>query len=144
MRIFKSLLTVALLSVFLFATNAVANEKPSATLEMSSKSVALGVGFSWGDGTLKIQGKEYKFSVKGLSIIDVGASTISVVGDVYHLNKVEDFNGTYMAASVGLVIGGGGEASAMKNQNGVVIKLTSTQKGLKAKLAPEGITLTLK
>jgi hypothetical protein len=33
--------------------------KPDATFGLSNKSVALGVGFSWGGGTLTYKGKEY-------------------------------------------------------------------------------------
>jgi hypothetical protein len=144
MRIIRSIFAVALLSVFLLATGAVAEEKPSATLEMTSKSVAVGVGFTWGSGTLKVKGQEHHFSIKGLSIVDVGVTKLSVVGEVYHLDKLESFNGTYVAASAGAVIAGGAEFTVMKNQNGVFIKMKSTQKGLKLKLAPEGVTLTLK
>ncbi len=144
MRLMKSIITVALLAVFLLATGAVAEDKPSGTLEMTSKSVAVGVGFTWGDGTLKIDGKTHKFGVKGLSIVDIGVSKINVVGEVYHLDKLDNFNGTYVAASAGAVIAGGAEFTVMKNQHGVFIKMKSTQKGLKLKLAPEGVTLTLK
>ncbi len=144
MRMIKIFVTMALFCVLVTVTGAVAKDTPSGTLEISSKSVAVGVGFTWGGGSLKFQNKAHEFSVKGLSIIDVGASKINVTGNVYHLNKIEDFSGTYVAASAGLVVGGGAEGTVMKNQNGVVIKMTSTQKGLKVKLAPEGITLELK
>ncbi len=45
-----------------------AAEKPDATLRLSSKAVAAGVGFSWGKGTLTYKGKDYPISVKGLSL----------------------------------------------------------------------------
>ena len=67
-----------------------------------------------------------------------------MTGEVYHLKKLEDFNGTYVAAQAGIAVAGGVSATAMKNQNGVVMKLTSTQKGLKFTLAPEGTKITLK
>ena len=144
MNLIKSFITIALVSIFLFTGNAIAEDKPSGTLKMETKSVAVGIGFSWGDGSLNLEGEEHKFSVKGLSVVDVGVTKISVSGEVYHLTKLEDFSGTYMAASAGLVVGGGAEGSVMKNQNGVSIRIVSTQKGIKLKLAPEGVTLTLK
>src|SRR5213080_4803767 len=91
--------------------------KPDAILQLSGGSVAAGIGFSWGSGTLTYQGKEYPVSVNGLSLGKVGISGSSASGEVYHLKKIEDFNGHYNAGSTGLTIAGGASATAMKNQN---------------------------
>jgi hypothetical protein len=32
---------------------------------IQSTSIAAGVGVSWGDGTLRFNGKEYRFSIEG-------------------------------------------------------------------------------
>jgi hypothetical protein len=82
--------------------------------------------------------------VKGLSIIDVGVTKARAFGRVYNLKKLEDFNGNYAAAAAeGTFVGGAG-ATTMKNQNGVVIELFTTTKGLNLKLAPSGISFKLK
>ena len=117
---------------------------PSGTVSIETKAVAIGVGFSWGEGVLTFQGKEYSFKIKGLSVIDVGVSSVSAQGEVYHLNKVEDFAGTFSAAEAGAAVGGGAGAQAMKNQNGVVMKVTSKKAGIQLKLAPEGIKVEMK
>lgn len=133
-----------LVAAMLFASMAMASgEKPSGTVTLELKSVAVGVGGSWGHGVLTFQGKEYKFKAKGFSVIDVGVSSISATGHVYHLKNVADFVGTYQAAEAGIAIGAGGGASAMKNQNGVVMQLKSTKTGLKFKLAAEGVTVEM-
>jgi len=119
-------------------------DKPSGTISLSTGSVAVGVGYSWGSGVLVFKGKKYPFSIDGLSVGAVGASRASAKGHVYHLQKLEDFNGTYTAASAGGTIGGGGGASAMQNQNGVVIKLVATSQGLKFNLAVDGVKIALK
>ena len=116
---------------------ATADDKPSGTVTIESKSVAVGVGVSWGDGKLRYKGKTYAFSVKGLSVVDLGVSKVSAKGKVFHLNKVEDFSGNYAAAQAGAAVGGGMSAVALKNQNGVVMELTSTQTGVKLTLAGE-------
>ena len=128
---------------FSFATLASADE-PSATVTIESTSVALGIGVQWGHGTLTFQGKEYKFSVNGLSVIDLGVSSISATGKVYNLKKLSDFSGTYSAAEAGIAVGAGVGASTMRNQNGVDMTLTSTKTGIKFKLAPEGLKIELK
>ena len=123
---------------------AAAEDKPSGTVTIESKSVALGVGVSWGDGKLSYQGKTHAFSVKGLSVVDVGVAKVSARGSVYHLQKVEDFAGTFAAVQAGVAVGGGMSAVALRNQNGVVLELTSTQTGIKFTLAGEGIEVKLK
>src|SRR5512134_1655705 len=43
-------------------------KKPDATLTLSEGSVAVGIGFSWGKGTVTYKGKRYSFKVEGLSV----------------------------------------------------------------------------
>jgi len=52
-------------------------KKPDATLTLSEGSVAVGIGFSWGKGTLSYQGKTYPFKVDGLSVGEVGLTRAS-------------------------------------------------------------------
>ena len=126
------------------AKHAQAKEKPDATFKLSSGSVAVGIGFSWGSGVLRYKGKNYPFSVDGVSVVDVGVSKATASGNVYHLKTLEDFNGNYTAATAGATLGGGGNASAMQNQNGVVIKEVSTTRGLKLRLSVDGVKFQLK
>jgi hypothetical protein len=106
--------------------------------------VGVGIGFSWGSGTLSYQGKEYPFSISGLSAGDIGAASASASGDVYGLTKLEDFNGTYTSVSAGASVAGGGAAATMRNQNGVSIHLVATSRGLKLRAALDGVKITLK
>jgi len=54
-------------------------------ITLESKSIAVGVGVSWGDGVLEYQGKKYPFSVSGLSVVDLGISKATARGDVANL-----------------------------------------------------------
>jgi hypothetical protein len=105
--------------------------------------VAVGIGFSWGKGTLTYQGKNYPVKVEGLTVGEVGVSRATAAGKVFNLKKVADFAGTYTAASAGGTVGGGAAATVMKNQNGVVVELTSTTQGASLRLGAQGIKLTL-
>ena len=142
----KSLALIVVLSLFLCLSGiAVAQDKePDAYLELSEGSVAVGIGYSWGSGTLTYQGKKYPVEVKGLSVIDVGVTKVEAFGKVYGLKQLEDFNGNYTSATAEGTLGGGAGATKMKNQKGVVIDLFTTTKGLNLKLAPSGISLKLK
>ena len=121
-----------------------AQEAATGKVMLESKSVAVGVGVSWGDGTLEYKGKKYPFTVQGLSVVDLGVSKVSAQGDVTNLKKVEDFAGTYTAAGAGGAVGGGMAVAALKNQNGVEMKLTATTQGVKFALAGAGVTVKLK
>ena len=140
-----TLFTAVVLALSLcLAGMAMAQEKKvDATLTMSEGQVAVGIGYSWGKGVLTYQGKQYPFKVSGLSAVDIGITKATSSGKVYNLKKLEDFNGNYTAASAEGTIAGGAGALTMKNQNGVVIDLVSTTKGVNLKLAVEGVKLTL-
>jgi hypothetical protein len=119
------------------------DKKPDATLKLSEGSVAAGIGFSWGKGTLTYQGKTHAVKVQGLSVGEVGITKAEATGEVFNLKKLEDFNGNYTAAGAGGTVGGGAGITAMKNQNGVVIELKSTTQGANVKLAAQGINLSV-
>ena len=114
---------------------------PDATLQLSQGSVAAGIGFSWGGGTLTYRGKQYPVSVDGLSVGSVGISRANASGSVYNLKKLEDFNGTYTAVGAGAAVGGGGSVATMQNQNGVRINLRATTQGVKFTLGAAGVSL---
>ena len=137
-------IVLAFAVVALLAGPALAQDKPDATLVFTGGSVAAGIGYSWGSGTLTFQGKEYPFAVEGLSVGSVGASSVSASGDVYNLKSLEDFNGNYTAATAQATIGGGAGATAMQNQKSVVLKIVSTTQGLDFKFAADGVKFTLK
>jgi hypothetical protein len=130
--------------MLLLAQAAHAAEKPDATVRMTGKAVSAGVGYSWGSGVLTYQGKDYPFSVSGLSAGNIGASSATVAGEVYNLKSLDDFNGNYTSAGAGATVAGGGGAMTMKNQNGVVMNVAGTTKGLSLKLGVDGVKVELK
>jgi hypothetical protein len=140
----SGVVVAGLVGVILVAGTALAQDKPDATIRFSGGSVSAGIGYSWGSGVLTYQGKDYPFSVEGLSVAVVGGSSVTASGNVYGLKKLEDFNGNYTAATAQATVGGGAGATAMQNQKGVVLKVVSTTQGLEFKLAASGVKITLK
>ena len=108
------------------------------------KTVAIGVGCSWGSGTLHFGGKNHPFKVQGLSVGQAGAADVTASGSVYRLKRLSDFDGNYTAAAGDITVGGGEGGAVMQNQNGVVIKVRATSQGANAKIASEGLKITLK
>ena len=114
-----------------------------ATLTLSDGSVAAGIGFSWGKGTLAYAGKTYPVKVEGLSVGEIGITRATASGTVSNLTKLDDFSGNYVAVAGGATAAGGAGVAVMQNQNGVVIELQSTTQGASLKLGAEGLRLTL-
>jgi hypothetical protein len=115
-----------------------------ALIEFSGGSVAAGIGFSWGSGTLTQAGKTYSLKIDGLSLGNVGITKASAWGRVYHLKKLTDINGTYAAVGTGATVGGGGSAITMKNKKGVVIDVFTTTEGASIGLGTGGLKIELK
>ena len=118
---------------------------PSAYVWLSGGSVAVGIGYTWGHGTLyysKDQ-KQYKFKLSGISVVDVGATGLNAEGEVYNLTTPADLSGNFTVVTAGLTIGEGGSIAWLRNDKGVVIKLHSQTGGLRFNLAAEGMHVTL-
>jgi len=135
---------VAVGSLCLTVALAAAGEAPDATIEFKGGSVAAGVGFSWGSGTLTYKGKQYPVSAVGLDVGDVGVTDITASAKVYNLQKLEDFDGNYTGVGAGAAVTGGGSAVTMQNQKGVKIDVVSTTQGVKLTLAVGGVKMKIK
>jgi hypothetical protein len=143
-RNWKSKWLVAVGCLAVFSMVMAAEQAPSGTVKLTSKSVAIGIGVTWGDGTLTFGGKPYAFSVDGLSIVDLGVSDVTTAGEVFNLKNVADFSGKYTAAEIGIAIVKGENDTIMKNEKGVVLRLHGTQKGARLTLGAAGVTIKLK
>jgi hypothetical protein len=136
------LLVLGVMTEFTLVANA--QETPDATLQLSGGSFAVGIGFSWGKGTLTYKGKDYPVSVNGLSLGKVGISGMSASGRVYNLKHLRDFDGHYVAYGAGLTVAGGRSAVTMRNQNGVRARIVSTSRGVDVTVAREGVDMQIK
>jgi hypothetical protein len=78
-----------------------------------------------GTGALDYQGSEYAFGVRGLGAEGIDVADIEAKGEVYGLERLQDFSGTYVRAPQ-LTVGG----LWLKNANGVTIHLVSEQSAI--------------
>lgn len=118
---------------------------PSGYVWLSGGTFALGIGYTWGHGTLydsKDQ-KQYTFKLSGVSFVDVGGAGINAEGEVYNLTNPADLSGTYSAYTAGMTVGEGGSIDYLKNEKGVVIALHSQTGGLRFNLSAGGVKVTL-
>lgn len=117
---------------------------PDGVITLKGGSAAFGVGYSWGKGSLDFNGVSYPFKIRGLSVVDIGASKYSATGKVYNLKRWQDLSGTYASLEAGATVGGGASATALKNDKGVVIQMDATRAGAQFTLAPKGITISFR
>ncbi|WP_158284169.1 EipA family protein [Azospirillum sp. TSO22-1] len=117
---------------------------PDGTIEFTGGSAALGIGYSWGSGTLHYKGKAYPFTASGFTLADIGATQNKVTAEVYKLSAVEEFPGTYSVAQTGGALVGGGGIGYLQNDRGVVLKVLSNSQGARLTLGVGGVTIAMK
>jgi hypothetical protein len=103
-----------------------------------------GAGFVWGHGEISYQGSSHAFRLSGLSIADIGAASICADGSVAHLRRLSDFSGSYSASPAGPEAAEHESMTHLKNERGVVIKLTATDAAWRVNLLVNGLRVRLK
>jgi hypothetical protein len=86
-----------------------------------------GSGVTWGKGTLILNdGTQHAFEVSGLGITGTQEAIISVqaVGEVFNLQKLSDFEGTYKAAEREVRAGRATRDVSYSNERGVLMSLS--------------------
>ncbi|CAH1662313.1 conserved exported hypothetical protein [Hyphomicrobiales bacterium] len=119
----------------------VAGLSPSGTVTLTEAFVG---GFVGGEGVLTFQGKKYPFRLIGSVIGPGGASKLVVAGDVYKLNDVAMFEGTYAQGTgkVGLETSGGSDLW-LENKAGVIMHLTGASAGMTLSLGRDEIFIQM-
>ena len=126
------------------ASAADAPKKPSGTVSINETQFALVIGGSTGGGVLTYEGKQYPFKISGMSLgANVGVSKLSASGEVYDLSNLSKFSGTFTKLESSITLGGGVGGTILRNENGVIMRLTSTSQGLQLNLSASGVTVKL-
>ena len=124
--------------------DAVAGLTPSGTVQLNEVQVAyIGSGSS-GTGTLNYQGNSYPFTIRGLGVGGIGASTVDAYGEVYKLPSIASFPGTYGQARYGFALGAasGGDLW-MQNESGVIMHLKANREGLMLSLGGDAMVISM-
>ena len=123
---------------------AVAGLSPDATIDMQEVQVAYLASGGGGAGTIFYQGRSYPFSIGGLGVGGIGASTISAAGEVYKLPALAQFPGAYAQARYGFAIGSmsGGDLW-LQNEAGVILHLHAKREGLMLSLGGDAIVISM-
>ena len=117
---------------------------PPPYVELESRQVAAGIGIRWGSGTLSFDGRQHAFTVKGLSLVDVGVARMIAEGEVENLERLADFAGRYVAVEAGATLGKGAARTVLRNEHGVVIRLSGETTGAALTLGAAGFQIALR
>ena len=103
----------------------------------------LGVGS--GEGVLILHGRQYPFTVSGMSVgFTIGASTSKLVGRALNLRGPASIEGTYSVVGAGGAVVAGAGGVALQNANGVILELSGPRVGAEVSAAVGGVTVRLK
>ncbi|MGH7871943.1 MAG: hypothetical protein ACREQO_06945 [Candidatus Binatia bacterium] len=145
-RTLFGLLVAGSLLVGLNVTSA-PGQAPDGTLKITSRSVAPGIGISWGEGVLRYKDQDYPFTFHATGLfrdLDTKIAAAELFGSVFELKRLEDFSGNYKEVASQDSASGAGTRATMKSPKGVVVNLVSAVEGRKFKLAREGMDIELK
>jgi hypothetical protein len=118
---------------------------PSGTVEMHQVQAAYIASAGGGSGTLFFNGEAYPFSVGGVGIGGIGASTITAAGDVYGLTQLSQFPGAYVQGRYGFAFGDRSAGDLwLKNDKGVILHLNAKRTGLMLSLGGDAVDISFK
>ena len=121
-----------------------AKMKPSGTVTLDEKEIGLIIGGAEGKGVLTLGDKKYNFTLKGLSAGGIGIAKVHATGNVYQLNKVEDFAGRYTGVTAGATAVKGIGGASFQNGKGVYMSLKERSTGAELALGISEFSVTLK
>ena len=123
---------------------AIAGLTPDGTIDMQEVQVAYLASGGGGHGTLFYQGSAYPFTIGGLGVGGIGASTISAAGEVYKLNSLAQFPGAYAEGRYGFALGNrsGGDLW-LQNEAGVILHLKAKREGLMLSLGGDAMVVSM-
>jgi len=116
-------------------------QSPTGTVTISQVQVALLVSGAIGGGMLSFGGERHDFSIGGLGVGGLGASRLEASGEVYNLQRLEDFEGPYAQGRAGAVAGDQQLEGGLWliNPNGVEMRLSSRREGYALSLGGDAV-----
>ena len=108
-----------------------------------SQALRLAVGNA-GEGTLMFQGWQYPFILENAKVGIDGNNPVEIIGSVFNLQKIEDFEGKYTLTKADIETGEGISGLEAKNENGVVLHVSTQGHDVAIDAEATGLEITLK
>ena len=141
-RVRATLAATAMLAALGFSSTAQAESCP---ISFTVLKAGFGIGGQGGNGVLRCRGRNYPFSIGGLSYgFMIGASETRFSGTATFRRGPYDVAGVYGAGGVGAAVGVGAQAIVLTNQNGAVLSLVGRQVGLQINADLSGLAISMR
>jgi len=101
------------------------------------------IGVGGGSGVLHYHGRNYPLRLGGIGIGSLGVASVSLAGTASNLRSPSDIAGTYGAAGAGATFVGGAQVVTLRNERGVVLRLSGPQIGFQVSLGLAGMTIAM-
>jgi len=120
---------IAFFAVVIPTTSSFAQASGYVRVKFVKASLMLGAGS--GNGVLTYRGRNYPFSVSGVSLgVTAGGSVSRLEGWASGIRQVSDFAGSYSSVGAGGALVGGAGGVRLGNDKGVVIALRGPKAGM--------------
>lgn len=137
------LAAISLLALTIPATPSFAQASGQVRLKFVKAGLLVGAG--GGSGVLTYRGRNYPFSISGVSLgITAGATVGRLEGWASGIRELTDFAGTYSSVGGGGALVGGLGGVHLRNDKGVTMVLQGPKAGLEFAANLSGVTISLK
>lgn len=114
------------------------------TVSINQVQIAFIGSANLGGGTLTFNGQQYDFTIGGLGVGGIGASSIEATGEVYNMTDPSQFAGAYGQARYGAVVGDASTGELwLQNNAGVYMHLKAKRAGLMLSLGGDVVYIKL-
>ncbi|MEP4484194.1 hypothetical protein [Marinobacter alexandrii] len=125
-------------------TSSGVTERPAGTITVrEGQLLRIGAGGS-GEGTLVFRGWQHTFLVENMVLSAIGPGSVELDGEVWNLENVEDFAGTYRPVKQDYDGEKGLSGVWMENEKGVRVQVRTVGQDLSVRVDSTGSIVTLK
>lgn len=121
-----------------------ADPNPDATVEIEETRIGIGpLSGTIGGGRLRFEGKEYRFTSRGLTAGGIGVSSLQAQGEVFNLRRLDQFPGVYVQTTAEDFEDETGHLTVLflRNEHGVKLRLRATRSGIVLSVPSDGATI---
>jgi hypothetical protein len=116
---------------------------PDATADFDAKQLRLIFGGAEGKGVLHFKGKDYPFTMSGVTVGGAGYTEAHGTANIYFLKNIDDFPGSYQGIGAGAAVGKSKGGNSFQNMKEVVIVTKSKGEGVALNLGVSSINIKL-
>jgi hypothetical protein len=143
-RFSGTLLSAALLGLLGAASLSTTSQAETGSVRVVFTKAGFIVGVGGGRGVLTFRGRQYPFTVSGMSVgFTVGGSTSQFVGHALNMRAPGDLAGSYAAIGAGGALAAGAGGVQLQNEKGVILQLAGGKVGLEVSASVGGITIAM-